>query len=104
MKGQKMDWKIIPVNKRILLEKVVLDTSSTKIGGVDFLLPEQNSSNKYEFFRVLDIDTHCDKMVWKIEKGDLVVSENAVPIGKFGTRELFLSPENSITAIIKENK
>lgn len=99
-----MDWKIIPVNKRILLEKVMLDTSSTKIGGLDFLLPDQESSKKYEFFKVLDIDTHCDKMAWKIEKGDLVVSENAVPIGKFGTRELFLSPENSITAIIKENK
>jgi hypothetical protein len=98
-----MGWTVIPVNKRILLEKVELDLSVAEIGKFNFIMPDEPGAKKYEFFKVLDIDVACDKMWGKLEKGDLVVSENAMPIGKFGTKEYFLSPENAITAIIKEN-
>ena len=99
-----MSWTVIPVNKRILLEKIELDLTTVEVGSFNFILPDEQDSQKYEFFKVLDIDVACDKLWGKLEKGDLVVSENAMPIGKFGTKEYFLSPETSITAIIKENK
>lgn len=99
----KMSWTAKPVNKRILLEKVELDLSQTKVGAFNFILPTEQKSISYEFFKVLDISDDCDKMVGKLAQGDLVVSENATPIGKFGTKELFLSPETAISAIIKEN-
>jgi hypothetical protein len=98
-----MSWIAKPVNKRILLEKVQLNLSETKVGNFNFIVPSENDAIKYEFFKVLDISEDCDKMVGKLAQGDLVVSENAAPIGKFGTKELFLSPETAITAIIKEN-
>lgn len=98
-----MSWTVKPLNKRVLLEKVQLDTSTTKVGGFDFVLPTQQSAQNFEFFKVLDIAEDCDKMACKLEKGDFVVSENVLPVGKFGTKELFLSSETAITAILKED-
>jgi len=99
-----MSWIAKPLNKRILLEKVQLDLSKTNLGGFNFILPETEKNSMYDFFRVLDIAADCDKMGDKLQPGDLVISENAVPIGKFGTKELFLSPELSITAILKDEQ
>jgi len=99
----KMSWTAKPLNKRILLEKVELDLSETKVGNFNFIVPTEQKAIKYEFFKVLDISDDCDKMIGKLAQGDLVVSENATPIGKFGAKELFLSPETAISAIIKEN-
>jgi hypothetical protein len=97
-------WVAKPVNKRILLEKVELDLSKTTVGGFNFILPDELNTKQYEFFKVLDISEDCDKMWGKLQPGDLVVSENAAPIGKFGTKELFLSPETAITAILKDEQ
>lgn len=97
-----MSWSVKPVNKRVLLERVEIDTSQISLGGFNFVLPDNGGSKKYEFFKVLDIDTDCVSLVGKLQVGDLVVSENAMPIGKFGVQELFVSPENAITAILKE--
>lgn len=97
-----MTWTAKPLNKRILLEKVQLDLSKTNLGGFNFILPDSEKNEQYEFFRVLDIAADCDKMGDKLVPGDLVVSENAAPIGKFGIKELFLSPETAITAILKD--
>lgn len=97
-----MNWLVKPLNKRILLEKVQLDLSKAVVGNFNFVLPDQVLNKKEEFFKVLDIAEDCDKMWGKLKAGDLVISENAVPVGKFGVKELFLSPETSITAILKE--
>lgn len=98
-----MSWTAKPLNKRILLEKVQIDLSQTKLGAFNFVLPEDERANQFEFFKVLDIAEDCDKMVGRLQVGDLVVSENTLPIGKFGIKELFISPENAIVAILKEN-
>ena len=97
-------WVAKPVNKRILLEKTELDLSKTNVAGFNFIIPDTGPTIKYEFFKVLDISEDCDKMWGKLQPGDLVVSENATPIGKFGTKELFLSPETAITAILKDEQ
>lgn len=99
-----MSWMAKPVNKRILLEKIDLDLSHTTVGGFNFVLPTEQNSSKYEFFKVLDIAEDCDKMWGKLQNGDIVASENALPIGKFGTKEYFISSETSIVAILKDEQ
>ena len=98
MFGQNSGGSVLvkPLNKRLLLEKVVLEHKESQIG---FFQVEEKNESFGDFYRVLDKSDDCGMMV---ETGDLISAEVITPLGKIGGKLYFVCHENSVIATVKE--
>ena len=85
-----------PMNKRILLEQVLLEEKEDSLG---FFQVEEKQKSLGDFYKVLDKSEDC---VILVEKGDLISAEVVTPVGKIEGKSYFVCHENSIIACLKE--
>ena len=84
------------MNKRILLEQVLLEEKEDSLG---FFQIEEKQKSLGDFYKVLDKSEDC---VILVEKGDLISAEVVTPVGKIEGKNYFVCHENSIIACLKE--
>lgn len=96
-----MNYKIIPQEKMILLEKIKIEQIQQEaLEG--FFIPEDflaQQKNENEIFEIAD----CSKTNIELNNKDWVIVKNPIFIGFFNEKEFFIAHENQILAQIIKN-
>ena len=90
-----MKYDLIPVNGKVLLEKVELEVDLEKSDEPQFFF--EGGQDKLEYFKIIATAKECS---YTIHKNDIVTVEHYTPIGMFENVQLFICDEKFITCRI----
>lgn len=89
-----MKYDLLPVNGKVLLEKVELEIDVEKNDEPQFFF---EGGDKLEYFKIVATAKECS---YSIHKNDIVTVEHCTPIGVFDGIQLYICDEKFITCRI----